>query len=53
MVIKTKDGSEYEGFSDILQQIPPLEIKKDRVARKFADLCAPVMGDGKTNETCP
>ena len=51
VVIKTKDGSEYEGFSDILQEIPPLEIKKDRVARKFADLCAPVMGEDKANET--
>lgn len=43
VVIETMDGAEYEGFSDILQQIPPLEIKKDRVSKKFADLCAPLM----------
>ncbi len=37
--IKTKDGKIHRGASDILQQIPPLEIKQDRVGRKFLDLC--------------
>ena len=37
--VETLDGRKYEGFSDILQQIPPLPIKKDRVRKKFQDLC--------------
>lgn len=45
--VETKDGQEYEGFSDILQQIPPFEIKKDRVRSKFLDLCEPVIGKSK------
>lgn len=46
--IETRDGRAYEGFSDILQQIPPLTIKKDRVRSKFFDLCEPVIGKGRT-----
>ena len=47
VVIKTADGREYEMFSDILQQVPPLEIKKDRVAKKYADLCGPGLSGEK------
>jgi len=45
--IVTADGEKHVGFSDILQQIPPLEIKKDRVAKKFFDLCEPVLTRAK------
>lgn len=41
--VTTTDGRQYEAFSDILQQIPPLEVKMDRVGRKFMDLCVPVL----------
>ncbi len=45
--IKTTDGRAYEAFSDILQAIPSIEIKKDRVYSKFVDLCRPVMNEEK------
>ena len=47
VVIETSDGREHEGFSDILQQIPPLEVKKDRVGNKYADLCRTVWNEKK------
>ncbi|MGC9324939.1 MAG: MmgE/PrpD family protein [Desulfomonilia bacterium] len=46
--IETTDGSTFKGFSDILQQIPPLEIKQERVRSKFVDLCDPVIGMERT-----
>jgi 2-methylcitrate dehydratase PrpD len=48
--IETTDGKTRTGFSDILQQIPPLAIKKDRVGRKFVDLCAGVLTDENAEE---
>jgi len=51
VVIKTSNGRKYEGASDILQQIPPLEIKRDRVAKKYADLCSPGLSDEKIQHT--
>ena len=47
VVVETRDGRKFEGFSDILQQIPPLETKKDRVRRKFMDLCGEMIGQEK------
>lgn len=44
--IKTTDGATYCAFSDILQKIPPLDIKKDRVAKKYMDLCGPILAPG-------
>lgn len=41
--IETRDGKVSSGFSDILQQIPPLDIKMDRVGKKFLDLCGGVL----------
>ena len=37
--INTTDGKTHSAFSDILQTVPPLDIKRDRVTRKFMDLC--------------
>jgi 2-methylcitrate dehydratase PrpD len=48
--IETADGKTHTGFSDILQQIPALEIKKDRVGKKFVDLCAGVLTMEKAEE---
>jgi len=45
--VETRDGTVRSGFSDILQQIPPLAVKQDRVRSKFMDLCAPVAGEGR------
>lgn len=47
--VKTADGKVHRAFSDILQQIPPFEIKKERVCGKFLDLCSPVVGRGKAS----
>ena len=43
--LRTASGRTLSGFSDILQQIPPLEVKKQRVLGKFMDLSAPVIGE--------
>ncbi len=42
--VKTHAGRVFQGFNDILNEIPELEIKKEKVRTKFMDLCAPVMG---------
>lgn len=48
--METKDGQVFCAFSDILQEIPPLEIKKERVKSKYLDLCDPVIGRAKAAE---
>lgn len=48
--IETTEGKKHDGFSDILQQIPPLEIKKDRVKKKFLDLCSSILKKEKTEQ---
>jgi 2-methylcitrate dehydratase PrpD len=48
--METKGGQAYTAFSDVLQEIPPLEIKRERVKSKYVDLCDPVMGAEKTAE---
>ncbi len=45
--VDTHQGRSFHAFSDILQQIPSLEVKKERVASKFLDLCGPVLGKRK------
>jgi hypothetical protein len=46
--IETGAGRTFKGYSDILQQVPPLEVKKLRVREKFCDLCEPVLGKDRT-----
>ena len=46
--VEVDNGKIFKAFSDILQQIPSLEVKKERVASKFLDLCGPVLGKRKT-----
>jgi 2-methylcitrate dehydratase PrpD len=46
--VETNNGKSFQAFSDILQQTPPLEVKKERVASKFLDLCEPVLGKKKS-----
>ena len=50
VIVEDNKGSRFERSSDILQQIPPLELKEVRVRQKFMDLCQPVIGDNKTEE---
>ena len=49
--IELTDGSRYTGFSDILQQIPPLEVKQDRVGKKFMDLCGSLLSSELAEQT--
>lgn len=46
--VETKDGKVYSSFSDILQQIPPLEVKRERIRDKALALCKPVLGEDRT-----
>jgi 2-methylcitrate dehydratase PrpD len=46
--VELNNGKSFQAFSDILQQTPPLEVKKERVASKFLDLCEPVLGKKKS-----
>jgi len=48
--VTTDDGRVASGFSDILQQVPPLERKEEQVYRKYLDLCGPVIGQGSSIE---
>ncbi|MEE4353555.1 MAG: MmgE/PrpD family protein [Desulfatiglans sp.] len=50
VTVKTAGGREFSGFSDILKQIPDLEIKRSKIKRKFRDLCGPVLGEAKTED---
>ncbi|MBU2490386.1 MAG: MmgE/PrpD family protein, partial [Proteobacteria bacterium] len=50
VVVRTKDGREFTGVSDILAQIPPLEDKQVRVRAKFLDLVSPVLGQARALE---
>jgi 2-methylcitrate dehydratase PrpD len=48
--IETKEGKVYKHFSDILQQIPPLTVKQNRVRSKFMDLVGPILGKKKAQK---
>jgi 2-methylcitrate dehydratase PrpD len=45
--LRTRGGKGYLAFSDVLQEIPPLETKRQRVKSKYFDLCGPVIGAHK------
>ncbi len=51
IIVEDTAGKQIERFSDILQEIPPLEMKQKRVREKFIDLCQPVIGEPRTGET--
>ncbi len=46
--MRTRGGKVHTAFSDVLQQIPVLETKRERVKSKYFDLCGPVIGAEKT-----
>jgi 2-methylcitrate dehydratase PrpD len=48
--METSTGETHSAFSDILQEVPPLEVKKVKLRAKFEDLVSPVLGNRKTEE---
>jgi 2-methylcitrate dehydratase PrpD len=48
VLIETQDHKVYQDFSDVLNEIPPLEIKKAKVQSKFLDLAAPFLGKNRS-----
>jgi 2-methylcitrate dehydratase PrpD len=47
--VETLSGKRFEGFNDIMNEIPALDIKRQKVQDKFINLCAPLW-DGKQTE---
>jgi len=48
--IKTVAGKNFSGFSNVINDVPPLDMKRKRIKAKFIDLCAPVTGDSRAEE---
>lgn len=46
--IETHSGKVYSAYSNILNEIPELELKKTKIKDKFYDLAGPVLGNQKT-----
>jgi len=48
--VKTTGGNIHSAFSDVFQEVPGLDVKKEKIRAKFEDLCGPVLGDRKTEQ---
>ncbi len=48
--IEANMGKTYSMVTDILNEIPDLEVKKTKIKNKFIDLSEPVLGGKKTDE---
>ncbi|MEW6443217.1 MAG: MmgE/PrpD family protein [bacterium] len=46
--VETTEGKLCTSFSDILQEVVPLETKREKIRAKFYDLCLPVLGPTRT-----
>jgi 2-methylcitrate dehydratase PrpD len=46
--MKTAEGNTFSAFSDVLKDVPALNMKREKVKSKYFDLCGPVMGKEKT-----
>jgi 2-methylcitrate dehydratase PrpD len=46
--VETNTGKAYSGYSNILNEIPELDVKKEKIKAKFIDLSGPVLGSQKT-----
>jgi 2-methylcitrate dehydratase PrpD len=46
--METKGGEVHSAFVDVLKEVPPLEMKRERVRAKYVDLCGPVIGEERT-----
>ncbi len=48
--LETMQGETHKHFSDILKEIPVLEVKREKIKTKFCDLCTPVLGKAATDK---
>ncbi|MFH1488398.1 MAG: hypothetical protein ABII06_05800, partial [Pseudomonadota bacterium] len=46
--VETTTGHAFEGFSDVMNEIPGLEEKRGKVKIKFMDLCSPILGEERS-----
>ena len=45
--LDTGEGKTFSAVADVLQEIPALDFKREKVRSKYLDLCGPVMGEEK------
>jgi 2-methylcitrate dehydratase PrpD len=50
VLLETRNQETFQEFSDVLNEIPPLERKRAKVQSKFVDLAAPVLGEGPAQD---
>ena len=48
--VEKESGVIYSAFSDVIHEIPELEVKRSKIEKKFLDLCIPVLGDQKARQ---
>jgi 2-methylcitrate dehydratase PrpD len=48
--LETKAGKVYSRVTDIIKDIPELNVKEVKIKSKFVDLCDPVLGQKRTEE---
>ena len=46
--VKTRSGQVHELLIDVMEEIPELAVKREKVRSKFDDLCTPVFGEKRT-----
>jgi len=46
--VETTDGRIHVAFSDILQEVVELGVKREKIRDKFEDLCLPALGRSRT-----
>jgi len=48
--IETTGGKAHCASCDVFQEVPGLEVKREKIRAKFEDLCGQVLGDRKTEQ---
>jgi 2-methylcitrate dehydratase PrpD len=48
--LETKAGKVYSRVTDVIKDIPELNVKEVKIKSKFVDLCDPVLGSQRTEE---
>jgi 2-methylcitrate dehydratase PrpD len=48
--VDTNDGRSFSAFCDVMQEIPPLDEKREKIKSKFLDLAGAVLGDAKAEK---
>ncbi|MCF8053025.1 MAG: MmgE/PrpD family protein [Desulfobacterales bacterium] len=49
--LETNSGAMYSKTTDIVKEIPELDKKKEKANQKYENICEPVLGRTKTQET--